>query len=276
MRGRATCPRCGAATTDPVPSDADLDRAYARWYRPDGGRFAGPGDLLLRRSRSRLARRLDRIAPPGRILDVGAGDGTLVAALKDRGRVAVGLERAARGPDIVDRPLADLDGEWAAIVFWHSLEHLRDAGGTLAVAAERLAFGGLIVVAMPNSDSLQAHALGDCWLALDLPRHLVHVPASALLGRLRDLGLRIDRVSHLRGGQSVFGWLHGLVGAVPGTADLYDSIRLPAARQRAVSPLRRAWALAVATLLLLPAAICAVGEAALRRGGSIYVEARRV
>src|SRR3954470_21581390 len=72
--GRAWCERCGVATTRPWPSDAELEQAYAGFYRPDSGRFSGPGDALLRRSRGTLARRLDRIAPPGPVLDVGAGD----------------------------------------------------------------------------------------------------------------------------------------------------------------------------------------------------------
>ena len=85
---------------------------------------------------------------------------------------------------------------------------------------------------MPNPDSLQARAFGDRWLHLDLPLHLVHVPAPALLARLRALGLRVERVSYLRGGQVVFGWLHGIVGLLPGHPDLYDAIRRPEARRR--------------------------------------------
>ncbi len=131
------------------------------------------------------------------------------------------------------------------------------------------------MAAMPNAASLQARAFGDRWLALDLPRHLVHVPAGALVQRLRDLGLTVERVSHLRGGQVVFGWLHGLVGSLPGRPDLYDAIRRPAARRRPLSAGRRVALLAAATLLLPVAAVLGLAEAALRRGGSVYVEARR-
>ena len=49
--GVVRCERCGAATTDPWPSEATLKRAYEGWYRPAGGRFAGPGDAFLKRSR---------------------------------------------------------------------------------------------------------------------------------------------------------------------------------------------------------------------------------
>src|SRR4051812_30063460 len=95
LGGRRRCPSCGAATTDPWPKPAELDRAYAR-YRPESGRFSWFGDALLGRTRARLAERIDRLAPPGRVLDVGAGDGALVDGLCARGREALGLERTAR------------------------------------------------------------------------------------------------------------------------------------------------------------------------------------
>jgi hypothetical protein len=263
------------ATTTPWPGPEELAAAYAGFYRPASGRFAGPGDRILRGSRAALARRLDRIAPPGPVLDVGAGDGALVEALAARGREAVGLEREPRGERVRGGDVADVDGTWAAVVFWHSLEHLPSPGPDLDHAAGLLAARGLLVVALPNSDSLQARAFGDRWLALDLPRHLVHVPARALLARLRADGLNVERVSHLRGGQVVFGWLQGLVGRLPGRPDLYDAIRRPAARQRPLGAGRRAAILAAAVVLAPVAGLAALAEAAARRGGSIYVEARR-
>ena len=273
--GTLLCGRCGARTTWPVPTDEELDRAYGSWYRPERGRFGGPGDRLLRRLRGRLARQLDRVSPPGPILDVGAGDGALLDALAATGREAVGLERHSDRADVREADVAEVEGTWAAIVFWHSLEHLRDAGATLGEAAGRLEPDGVMVVAMPNPASLQARAFGERWFALDLPRHLVHVPADVLLARLRDLGLRPSRVSYTRGGQIVFGWLHGIVGTLPGNPDLYDAIRRPEARRTPISAGRRALVLGVATLALPIAAACAAVEVALRRGGTVYVEAKR-
>jgi SAM-dependent methyltransferase len=276
LRGRRLCPHCGAATTDPWPDAAALERAYAGWYRPASGRFAGPGDRLLRRSRGLLAGRLASIAPPGTVLDVGAGEGGLLDALRARGRKAIGLERVSTRADVHALDLDELDERFAAIVFWHSLEHLPAPSRALRRAAELLLPGGVMVIALPNAGSLQAKVFGDDWLALDLPRHLVHLPADALLARLSALGLQVERVSHLRGGQVVFGWLHGLVGKLPHVPDLYDALRRPAARQQAVDSRGRAAALAAA-VVMLPAALALAGlEAALRRGGSVYVEARKL
>jgi SAM-dependent methyltransferase len=272
--GRRRCRACGVSTTDPWPSAAELDRAYSGAYRPETGRFSGSGDALLRRARGTLARRLDRIAPPGRILDVGSGDGALLEALRRAGRDAVGLERRSSRSDVVEADLAELDGDWAAVVFWHSLEHLPEPAAALRRATALLAPRGILVVAVPNSASFQARVFGERWFALDLPRHLVHLTAAALRRRLRELGLSLERVSYVRGGQVVFGWLDGLVGALPGCPSLYDAIRRPQARFRPISTARRLTALVAAALLLPVAIAAAASEVALRRGGTVYVEAR--
>jgi SAM-dependent methyltransferase len=275
LPGRLRCPRCGADTTDPWPTDAELEAAYGTWYRPPTGRFTGPGDAMLRRLRGRLARRLDRIAPPGRVVDVGAGDGVLVDSLRALGRPAIGLERVPTRHDLHASELTDLEGPFAAIVFWHSLEHLRAPGEALRHAAERLQPGGVLVLSLPNRASWQAQVFGDRWFALDLPRHLVHVPAPAVTHRLSEVGLHVERTSQARGGQIVFGWLHGLTGALPGHPDLYAAIRRPEARDHRLSPTGRAATLAAATALLPMAASAAGAEVVAHRAGTLYVEARR-
>lgn len=269
------CRSCGVANTHPWPSDADLNAAYGTWYRPSSRRFSGIGDAVLRRTRGHLARRLDSIAPPGPVLDVGAGDGTLLDALSARGRTALGLEREATHPDVRAGGLEDIHTTWAAIVFWHSLEHLPNAGEEIERAAELLAPEGVLVVAVPNATSLQARVFGDRWLALDPPLHLVHLPAAALIGRLRGMSLRVERVSYWRGGQVAFGWLHGLVGLLPGHPDLYDAIRRPEARRAKQSSWGRGATLAAGTLLAPVAALAAAIEIAIRQSGTVYVEARR-
>ena len=223
---------------------------------------------MLRLTRSRLAVRIDTIAPPGAVLDVGSGDGTLVRALKRQGRSARGLERG-------DPPLSELPGPWAAIVFWHSLEHLPAPVTGLRQAAAQLAPGGVLIVAIPNAESLQAHAFSDRWLALDLPRHLTHASAPALRTALEALDLHVERESYWRGGQVGFGWLHGFVGILPGRPNLYSAVRRPQARPASMTALARTYAL-VAACGLAPFAMAASGvEVLLHRGGSVYMEARR-
>ena len=275
----ATCPSCGGATTYPPPSDDELERAYAGWYRPDSGRFAGGGDRILALSRASLARRLDRIAPAGPILDVGSGDGVLLKGLRARGREAIGLERSGVARDgVLPVEIVDFDerpGEWAAVIFWHSLEHLREPASAVDRATALLKPGGVLAIAVPNLASWQSRVFGERWFHLDLPRHLVHLPASTLTAGIESRGFEIKRVSHWRGGQLAFGWLHGVVRTLPGNPDLYSAIRRPEAQSRQTTGSRRALALGVAALAAPAAAALAGAEAAARAGGTVYVEARK-
>jgi SAM-dependent methyltransferase len=230
----------------------------------------------LRALRARPAGRIDGLAPPGPVLDVGSGEGVLLDALRRRGREAVGLERQATEDGMQARDILEVEESgWAAIVFWHSLEHLREPRRAIEHASRLLEDDGLLVVAVPNSSSMQARIFGDRWLALDLPRHLVHLTAPALVAGVRASGLKVERVSYLRGGQVLFGWLHGIVGTLPGHPDLYDAIRRPAARSTPIGRSAR-WGILLAAVLSFPlAGLGTFVEVLLRRGGTVYVEARR-
>jgi SAM-dependent methyltransferase len=277
LTGRIRCARCDVATTSPWPSDEQLGEAYADWYRPAAGRFSGFGDKVLRRTRSALANRLHLVLPKGPVLDVGAGDGTLVEAFVRYGREAVGVDPYASKshPNVRDVEFEEVGGAWSAVIFWHSLEHLRQPVRALRHAATLVVPGGVLVVAVPNAASFQARLFGDRWFALDAPRHLVHISPVALLCTLDWFGFRVRRVSYLRGGQVLFGWLHGLVGLLPGRPDLYDAIRRSHARRVAQSPAFRLYTLTAAIMALPVAAVATAIEVAARSGGTIYVEARR-
>lgn len=283
------CTECGVASTSPWPSRDELDLAYSTWYRPSSGRFGGLGDRLLERTRGTLARRVAKIAPNGPVLDVGAGTGALVSALRQAGRAAVGLERppdprpptpvgvvaSLDGPPIVLADVSEVTGPWAGIIFWHSLEHLAAPGDVLDRTTRLLCAGGVMVIAVPNHASFQSRVFGGRWFARDIPRHLAHIPGHALVRRLEANGLSVRRVSYLRGGQVLFGWLDGLVGSLHGSLRLYDAIRAPEARAVRMSGVRRAVTLVAATVLSPVAFVATVVEVAARRGGTIYVEAFR-
>jgi SAM-dependent methyltransferase len=276
LPGRIVCPDCAVGITMPWPSDDELQVAYSGFYRPPTGRFWAPLDAILHWSRGLLARRIDTITPPGPVLDVGAGDGSLLDAIKETGRVAVGLERAVTRADMRSGELDEQEGGWSAIVLWHALEHLREPGAAVRAAAERLAPGGVLFVAVPNSSSLQASVFGERWFALDVPRHLTHIPSAALLEAVEAAGLRAERVSGWRAGQVLYGWVDGLVGVVvPGHPSLYDAIRRPEARSAPMSGPTRVTTLLAAVALTPLAVIGYAVELLLGRGGTIYLEARR-
>lgn len=276
LAGRAECPACGCATTDPVPDGESLEKAYGQWYWPASGtRFGRFGDAMLRRSRAAMAGRIDEAAPPGAVLDIGAGEGYLIDALARRGRPVRGIDRDSSHPLVSDRPLEEVEGEFAAIVLWHALEHLPEPRVTVELAARKLIPDGLLVIAVPNYASLQSRAFADGWLHLDLPRHLSHLSADALEAGLRRTGLEVGHRSGMRGGQLLIGWLQGLVGLLPGAPDLYQSLRRRSARRIEIGAGKRVYAIGAGMVAFPAAVVCAIVEQAIGKPGTIYVEARR-
>ena len=106
-------------------------------------------------------------------------------------------------------------------------------------------------------------------------RTRIHITPPALLSELGKIGFKVERVSYLRGGQVLFGWLHGLVAQFPGHPDLYDAIRRSSARQEAQSPAFWLYTFAAAVVALPVALVGTAVEVAERTGGTVYVEARR-
>lgn len=116
-------------------------------------------------------------------------------------------------------PVDTVEGRWAAVVFWHSLEHLPDPGEVVRQAARLLRCSvpaELSSLPCRTPGVFRQERFGDRWLHLDLPRHLVHLSSESLQDGLRKSGFEILSTSSTRGGQIVIGWLDGLVSTMPG------------------------------------------------------------
>jgi SAM-dependent methyltransferase len=202
------CPACGLAFTYPRLGPEDFATYYPQSYsaydpnlrsRPSLGERVGS---LQRRAIARFGpyRRVWQ-RPPGRLLDVGCGTGELARVFADRGWSVAGIEPSATaaaharalGVEAVEGTLADAPwpvGEFDAITFNHSLEHIDDPAAAVADAARLLRPGGLLAIAVPNFGSWQRRVFGTAWFQLDLPRHLQHFDRDSLAALVEAAGLR--------------------------------------------------------------------------------------
>jgi SAM-dependent methyltransferase len=197
------CTACGTVFMVDVPADlAPYYRGDYHGFRPDGEPEWTHNQTLLNVEAFRVAM-LRRHVQPGTLVDVGAGPGAFAAAATDGGFEVTAIEmdercceylRSGLGVRAIHSqdPIAQLRTlpPTRVISLWHSLEHLRDPAGMLAVAAERLEPGGVLALGVPNPGSLQFRLLGTRWAHLDAPRHLSLMPEQALVSHLRALGLR--------------------------------------------------------------------------------------
>ena len=214
---------CGLLWLDPRPIEDDIHRAYTEYYTHGDEPGAGGGGLVGRIGQLvavlwlgllglRGARRsselmyLDRRAP-GRVLDVGCGDGLRLGMLAERGWTVVGQEvdpaaaRAAREQRGITvhvgelRSLALPAASFDAIIMTHVLEHVHDPRTLLRECRRLLAPGGVLVSVSPNPASFGYGRYGSSWFPLDPPRHLHLFPPAAAAALAEQAGFQTVRAS---------------------------------------------------------------------------------
>jgi len=102
----------------------------------------------------------------------------------------MGLDVATGAFEDVGYPDRFLD----VITMYHVLEHLHNPREALSKAYQLLKSGGLLVVAVPNLDSLQARIFRQRWYHLDAPRHLYHFTPRTLEMLLHEAGFKIVEI----------------------------------------------------------------------------------
>ena len=138
----------------------------------------------------------------GKVLDVGCGAGGNLQSLQEQGWHVFGIEisdvAAAHARDLLH---ADIHTGILAsapfppksfdlILMSHSLEHLPSPADALSRVHSLLKDDGLLVVTVPNVNSLEYKLFGRWWFQLDPPRHFYHFDKSTLSGLLTHAGFQ--------------------------------------------------------------------------------------
>lgn len=199
------CRDCGIGRTAPRPDDDALGLYYPEAYhgKPGLARFPWLVERLQAWLCNRRAKDVEaaRGMGGGLVLDIGCGRGQLLEAFRKRGWKVIGTERSdgsarhAReilGIDVRVGPvseLKDMAGRFDAVVLWHVLEHLSDPVELLHETIRLLRPGGVLLVGVPNANSLEARLASRRWFHLDMPRHLWHFSPETLLRLVCEAGL---------------------------------------------------------------------------------------
>lgn len=142
--------------------------------------------------------------PDGALLDVGCGSGRYLDLMRALGwsrvvgvdiseravrtaRDALGLEAYEGDMREVSFPAASFD----AVSLSHTLEHVDDPVALLKEIRRVTRPGGRVAIIVPNVRSMLSRLLGEHWLGLETPRHLVNFTPLGLRIVLEEAGLQI-------------------------------------------------------------------------------------
>ncbi|MBT9168834.1 MAG: Malonyl-(acyl-carrier protein) O-methyltransferase [Syntrophomonadaceae bacterium] len=231
------CSKCGLVWLNPQPIPEDIGKLYCNYFTHDpspetlkaepakswrkavnlgilNAAFGYKND----RANKTLGWLASRIGPlrdivegsvmwlndsrPGKLLDVGCGNGQFLATMRELGWEVTGVEpdgQAAkvareRGLNVYEGVLEEItlpDDTFDAITMSHVVEHLPDPIGTFGECKRILKKGGRLVVTVPNIESLGHRLYREACLNLDPPRHLFLFSPHTLRTCLERSGLQV-------------------------------------------------------------------------------------
>lgn len=191
------------------PSEEELSEYYSRvYYQQEKGNYRQRYSIEeLEVIGIRIAHRRDRAlellnsSVPGRLLDVGCGEGFVMAGFAAKGWAVAGIDHSRAGVEAMNPDFADVveHGDLFALlrkrideserhdVIWlgNVLEHVLDPVGLLHSLRNLVAPGGVLVVTVPNDgnlyheDLMSRGAISErFWIAI--PDHLSYFTIESL------------------------------------------------------------------------------------------------
>lgn len=189
------CQICGFKFTNPRPNPDEIGAYYeSEEYISHSNTQKGLINVLYhwvrRYTLSAKARLIQQRMPnKNNLLDIGCGSGAFLAFMAKEGWNCTGIEPSEKARAYakqnyglaVYEPLRFFElpaQNYEVITMWHVLEHVHLLNEYIVQLKKLLKPGGLLLIAVPNSQAAEAEHYGAAWAAYDVPRHLYHFAPS--------------------------------------------------------------------------------------------------
>lgn len=195
------CGRCSLVFVDPMPTDAEIDEFYSQHPRND--KYLRKSDGKYRRARWRIMR-LKRRVPGRRFLDIGCSIGSSVAAARDAGFEATGIDldpqsiEFARehypGCRFAHTSSSELSraGETFDLVFCTEvIEHVTDPQAFVDELRALLNPGGIVFLTTPHGTHFRLPKDILSWYGLKPPEHIVLFGRKSITALFERRGLKV-------------------------------------------------------------------------------------
>ena len=184
------CNSCGFKFTNPRPEETKLgdyykSENYVSHSNTKKGFINSTYQLVRKYTLLKKLQLISKYYKTGKILDIGCGTGEFLNTCQQAKWNTIGIEPSEEarkmaienyGLDVRDElEIKNLDKEsFDIITMWHVLEHVPKLNERVEDLKKLIKPNGIIIIAVPNCNSLDAQIYKENWAAYDVPRHLYH------------------------------------------------------------------------------------------------------
>jgi 2-polyprenyl-3-methyl-5-hydroxy-6-metoxy-1,4-benzoquinol methylase len=204
------CNSCGFKLTNPRPEESVLGKYYksedyVSHSNTKKGFINSTYQSVRKYTLLKKLQLISRYYKTGKILDIGCGTGEFLNTCKSAKWQTIGIEPDADarkmaitnyGLDV--REESDLAGlessSFDIISMWHVLEHVPKLNERVEELKRLIKPNGVIIIAVPNCNSLDAKIYKEHWAAYDVPRHLYHFTPKDIELLFRNSGMKVFRI----------------------------------------------------------------------------------
>ncbi len=193
---------CGLVWLDPQPIAEDIDKLYQNYYTHTNEQNlaqlpqsksqslqAWLYDLFtfiigIKQEREQFNQMYLADIKPGKLLDVGCGNGDLLAKFRDLGWDVQGQDTDIKAKEFAEKnynltvhlgsleSIGFTENTFDAIILNHVIEHIINPIALLSECYRILKLGGVLIAVTPNILSTSHKFFGQYWRGLEPPRHL--------------------------------------------------------------------------------------------------------
>ena len=184
------CQSCGFKYTNPRPEKQSLgayyqSEEYVSHSNTKKGFINYTYQIVRKYTLLKKLQLLSKYYKTGKILDIGCGTGEFLNVCQQAKWDTTGIEPSSDARTMAiknynlnileESEIKNLSSEnFDIITMWHVLEHVPKLNERIEDLKRLIKPNGIIIIAVPNCNSLDAKIYREAWAAYDVPRHLYH------------------------------------------------------------------------------------------------------
>jgi SAM-dependent methyltransferase len=211
------CIDCGCIFTYPQLSWDEMSKYYPNSYLPYQSFSARLVDKFISKRGLETKRKIiNKYKKSGSLLDIGCANGDFLRYLnKNSNWVLTGIEPNKNAIsiskdlniNIINNTFENVsfsECSFDVVTMWHVFEHLSNPRESLNKIYKLLKSDGILILGIPNSESIDAKIFGKYWSGYDVPRHYFTYSKTLVKRLLQECGFITVNIFNFIGGFSAF------------------------------------------------------------------------